>query len=99
MGWHVALTDEALGDLEQVVAFLAQQSPAAAERLGLELVALIFSLEELPNRGAHVRARPVLRKLVHRHYLVIYRVNDAAGLVEIVRVWDNRRDPARLRLP
>ena len=99
MGWHVALTDEALGDLEQVVAFLAQQSPIAAERLGLELVALIFSLEELANRGAHVRARPALRKLVHRHYLVIYRVNAAAGQVEIVRVWDNRRDPARLRLP
>jgi hypothetical protein len=30
---------------------------------------------------------------------VIYRVNEAAFLVEIVRIWDNRQDPARLRLP
>ena len=26
-------------------------------------------------------------------------LTDAAALVEIVRVWDNRQDPARLRLP
>ena len=99
MGWRVALTDEAESDLEAVVAFLARKSPAAAERIGLELVELIFSLDLLPNRGAPLRKRPGLRKIAHRHYLVIYRVNEAAALVEIVRVWDNRRDPQRLRLP
>jgi toxin ParE1/3/4 len=99
MGWRVALTDEADADLGRVVAFLAQKSPTAAERIGLELVDLIFSLDQMPHRGAPVRNRPSLRKLAHRHYLVIYRVNEAAALVEIVRVWDNRQDPARLLLP
>jgi plasmid stabilization system protein ParE len=98
MGWRIALTDAAEADLGNVVAFLAQKSPAAAERIGLELVDLIFSLDQMPHRGAPVRKRPGLRKLAHRHYLVIYRVNEAAALVEIVRVWDNRQDPARLRL-
>lgn len=98
MGWQVALTEQADADLGDVVAFLAQKSPAAAERIGLDLVALIFSLDQLPNRGAPVRKRPGLRKLAHRHYLVIYRVNEAAALVEILRVWDNRQDPARLRV-
>jgi plasmid stabilization system protein ParE len=98
MGWRVALTDEAEADLESVVTFLAQKSPAAAERIGLELVNLIFSLDQLPQRGAAVRARPTLRKLAHRHYLIIYRANPAAALVEIVRIWDNRQDPAKLRL-
>lgn len=99
MGWQVALTDEAEADLRNVVAFLAQRSPAAAERIGLELVDLIFSLDHLPLRGAPVRKRPVLRKIAHRHYLVIYRINEATSQVEIVRIWDNRKDPARLRLP
>jgi len=99
MGWQVALTEQADADLGDVVAFLAKKSPTAAERIGLELVALIFSLDQLPNRGAPVRKRPGLRKLAHRHYLVIYRFNEAASLVEILRVWDNRRDPARLRVP
>ena len=99
MGWHVALTDEAEADLEAVVAFIARKSPTAAERIGLELVALIFALDQLPNRGAPVRKRPSLRKLTHRHYLIIYRVNEAQNLVEIVRIWDNRQDPQSLRLP
>jgi len=99
MGWQVALTDEADADLGNVVAFLAQKSPTSAERIGLELVDLIFSLDHLPHRGTPVRKRPGLRKIAHRHYLVIYRVNKAASLVEIVRIWDNRQDPARLRLP
>ena len=99
MGWRVALTHEAEADLGRVVAFLARKSPTAAERIGLELVALIFALDELPHRGAPVQRRPGLRKLAHRHYLIIYRVNDTASLVEIIRIWDNRRDPQRLHLP
>lgn len=81
-----------------MVAFLAQKSPTAAERIGLELVELIFSLNHLPHRGTPVRKRPSSRKIAHRHYLVIYRINETAALVEIVRIWDNRQDPARLRL-
>jgi len=98
MGWQVALTDEAEEDLGRVVAFLAQKSPEAAERVGMELVAIVFSLNELPNRGAPMRRRRGLRKLAHRHYLIIYRVNEEARQVEIVRIWDNRQDPAHLRL-
>lgn len=98
MGWQVALTDEAEADLGNVVAFLAQKSPTAAERIGLELVVIIFSLDLLPQRGAPVRHRPTLRKLAHRHYLIIYRVNETAGLVEIIRIWDGRQDPQKLRL-
>jgi toxin ParE1/3/4 len=99
MGWQVAITGEADADLGNVVAFLAEKSPTAAERIGLELVDLIFSLDQMPNRGAPMRKRPSLRKIAHRHYLVIYRVNEAEALVEIVRVWDNRQDPQKLRLP
>ncbi|HRE84288.1 MAG TPA: type II toxin-antitoxin system RelE/ParE family toxin [Opitutaceae bacterium] len=98
MGWQVAITDEADADLGNVVAFLAQKSPEAAERLGLELVALIFSLDQMPRRGAPVKSRPGLRKIAHRPYLVIYHVNEAQSLVEIIRVWDGRQDPSKLTL-
>jgi plasmid stabilization system protein ParE len=99
MGWQVAITDQADADLGNVVAFLARKSPTAAERIGLELVDLIFSLDQMPKRGAPMRKRPSLRKIAHRHHLVIFRVNEAEALVEIVRVWDNRQDPKKLRLP
>jgi plasmid stabilization system protein ParE len=96
--WRVALSEQAELDLERVTAFLAVKSVEAAERIGLEIVGVIFSLEELPARGAPVRSRPGLHKVVHRHYLVIYRLDEFARCVEIVRVWDGRLDPAGLRL-
>ena len=99
MGWRVILTDKADGDLEAVVTFLARFSPEAAERIGLELVELIFSLDQLPHRGAPVRKRPGLRKLSHRYYLIYYRINESARLVQIVRIWDGRKDPGSLALP
>ena len=66
MVWRIALNERADLDLENVVAFLAQKNPAAAERLGLKLVETIFSLEHLPNRGVAVRGRPGFRRLLHR---------------------------------
>ncbi len=99
MGWRVALTDKASGDLEAIVAFLARVSPEAAERIGLELVEVIFSLDQLPQRGYPVKIRPSLRKLSHRYYLIYYQVNEAAQCVQVVRIWDGRQDPTALNLP
>jgi plasmid stabilization system protein ParE len=62
MGWQVAIRAEADADLGNVGAFLARKGPAAAERIGLELVDLIFSLDQMPNRGAPMRKRPAQRK-------------------------------------
>lgn len=98
MGWRVTLTDKAEADLHAAVVFLAGYSPAVAERIGLELVEVIFSLDELPHRGAPVRARPSLRKLSHRYYLIYYQVVEATQSVMIVRIWDGRKDPAGLAL-
>jgi plasmid stabilization system protein ParE len=99
MDWQVAITDQADADLGSVVAFIARKSPTAAERIGLELVELIFSLVHMPERGALMRKRPSMHKIAHRHYLVIYRVNKAHALIEVVRIWDNRQDPKKLQLP
>jgi len=96
--WRIALSEPAEHDLERVTAFLARKNVAAAERIGLEIVAVIFSLDTLPARGAPLRGRPGLRKVVHRHYVIIYRLHEAGQMVEIVRVWDGRLDPAGLDL-
>lgn len=98
MGYQVGLTEEAQADLGAVVRFLAQKSPEAAERIGHELLDAALTLTVFPRRGAPVRRRPGLRKLTHRHYLIFYQVNEAAGWVEVVRIWDGRQNPAALRL-
>lgn len=99
MVFRIALTEQAELDLEAVVAFLTRQNPDAAVRIGDELVEVAFSLDNLPNRGAPIRGRPGVRKLVHRDYAIFYRVNQGSRIVEILRFWDGRQNPATFDLP
>ena len=48
MGYEVRLTAKARGDLNEIVAYIAQDNPLAAERLGDELVAEADSLSNYP---------------------------------------------------
>ena len=99
MGWRVTLSEQAETDLQATVEFIATRNPDAAVRVGDELVDLILALDELPLRVTRVKARPRLRKLVHRHYLIYYRPNESTRMVEIVRIWDGHRNPSDLKLP
>ena len=74
-------------------------SPAAAEKIGEELIALSESLASLPHRGTMVRRSPGLRKLSHRYDLIFYQVTEPSRLVEIVRIWEGRQNPSGLLLP
>lgn len=48
---EVVWLNEAFDQLDLIVAYIAVFDPAAAERIGAELVALGESLSEFPNRG------------------------------------------------
>jgi plasmid stabilization system protein ParE len=98
MGYKVGLTQAAQNDLAVAVKFLAEKSPEAAARVGNELLDVALSLAFFPRRGEPVRRRPGMRKVSHRYYLIFYQVNEASQWVEVVRIWDGRKDPATLRL-
>jgi plasmid stabilization system protein ParE len=55
MGYTVILSTLAIEDLEQSVAYAAQNDPAAAERLGHRLLDQAETLRYLPHRGGDVR--------------------------------------------
>jgi plasmid stabilization system protein ParE len=57
MGYEVRLTAKARGDLNEIVAYIAQDNPLAAEKLGDELAAEADSLSSYPYRGGLVRRR------------------------------------------
>lgn len=101
MGYKVGLTEKARDDLGEAVRFIALEgeSPEAALRVGHELLDAALSLAILPRRGAPVRRRPGMRKLSHRYWLIFYQVNEAEQWVEVVRIWDGRKDPTALHLP
>ena len=96
MGYEVRLTAKARGDLNEIVAYIAQDNPLAAERLGDELAAEADSLSNYPYRGGLVRRRRNVRRLVHGSYLIVYRIFESNRLIEILRFWHTKTFIVRL---
>ncbi len=92
MDYRVILSRPALRDLGEIARYIAADSPAAAEKVGLQLLALAGSLTSLPRRGGQLKARPGVRRLVYEPYLVTYRIDEAAKVVYVLRFWHAKRD-------
>ncbi len=76
-------------DLDNIVDYIAQDNLIRAEEFGQELRAKVLALAQHPKVGR--TGRPglpaFLRELVvHRNYIIFYRVLDEARTVEILRV-------------
>ncbi|MDP3675007.1 MAG: type II toxin-antitoxin system RelE/ParE family toxin [Novosphingobium sp.] len=87
----IVWTDEAVGHLEAIVAYIAAFNPAAASQFGERLIALADSLAEFPDRGRDAgdgrremtTVRPyVLRYRVEPERVIILRIRHAARLDE-----------------
>jgi toxin ParE1/3/4 len=82
---QVVFSPEAIEDLRHIRRYIAQDNPAAASRVAVQLVATCDRLNFMPYRG---RPGPVpgMRELVSvRPYVIVCRVG--AEIVEIVRIW------------
>jgi plasmid stabilization system protein ParE len=97
MDYKVILSRPAIRDLAGIARYIAADDPAAAERVGLELVALAESLATMPSRGRVLRGRPGSRRLVSSPYLVTYRIDEAKCIVYVQRFWHAKRDPETWR--
>jgi plasmid stabilization system protein ParE len=98
MDFQVFLSDEALSDLERIVAYIAPHNPAAAERMGNQLLDAAQSLRTWPERGRMVPEfrQPELREIIFRSYRIIYRMNHTDHSLEIVRFWHGARGFPRI---
>jgi len=93
--FEVLWAEAAIRDLEQIVDFIADEAPLAAQRLFDEIAERSQTLESLPRRG---RIVPELarfeimtyRELVLRPYRLMYRIDEKRVLV--AAVFDGRRN-------
>jgi plasmid stabilization system protein ParE len=92
MGCKVILTPQALDDLREIVAFIAQ-NPARAKTFGNELIDHALTLAELPERGRVVPeiSEPSVREIVHRPYRIIYEIFPGPSAVYVLRFWHGAR--------
>ena len=96
MGYQVIFAPEAERDLDEIIAYIAQDNLEAARRFGAELAAQARSLASLPYRGAAVARRPGTRRLVHGRYLIYYQIREAERIVEVLRFWHAARGTPNL---
>lgn len=98
MDCAVIYSEAALADLEQITAFIAADNAEVAQRFANRLIDLAESLQLLPERGRPVKKWPGVRVLVLAPYLIFYRFERAANIVEIMPFWHGARDPRSLDL-
>jgi plasmid stabilization system protein ParE len=93
MDFKVVFRDTFIDDLELIVRSIAIHNPEAARLFGEVVIASAEKLTFFPERNPRVRQRPGLRRFVVKKYFkVFYRVNHDAKCVEILRLWDGRRE-------
>lgn len=90
--YQVKITPQAFRDIDMIYDYIARHllEPGTANNLADEIEAGIFSLEEMPNRGAPRRignyANKGYRQLFIKNYTIVYRVDETEKQVIIVTV-------------
>lgn len=91
MGWKIIFAPQALDQLEQIVRFIAQDDPTAAERFGNYLVDRAELLADFPELGVPYKKRPNVRRLFCKPYFIYYRVRRKQQVVEVMDYWHSAR--------
>ena len=91
MGWKVIFSTRSRKDLQRIVEYVACDDPAAAERLGLALIAQAESLSTAPEMGVRLLERPAACFLPFGSYLVIDRPDTPRQTIRILRFWHGAR--------
>jgi toxin ParE1/3/4 len=97
LAYTVSLADQAIRDLRSL--YLEKQAEtshhAATWFLGLRVA--IYSLENLPHRGAHTPEDRSLRHLLYGKkphiYRIIYSIDEAARTVNIAQIRHGAQEP------
>ena len=90
--YQVRITPQAFRDIDMIYDYIARYllEPGTANKLVDEIEAGIFSLEEMPNRGAPRRignyANKGYRQLFIKNYTIVYRIDETEKQVIIVTV-------------
>jgi addiction module RelE/StbE family toxin len=96
MDYEVVWTDPATDDLEEITRYIAQNNPAAAERIANAIVEQAGLLATVPLMGSIFPPGGTgrYRFIVSGKYRIFYRVIEDAKRVEILVVRHHRRqDP------
>lgn len=98
MDCKIVWTDPAIEDLRAIVAYISANDPAAAHKVGSDLLETVDLLARFPLIGPPYLADRSgrIREVVCWSYRIFYRVSADRKIVEILTVWHGSRDEPRL---
>ncbi|MDB5320914.1 MAG: Plasmid stabilization system protein [Phycisphaerales bacterium] len=95
MIYDVVVTAAAEDDIAEAFAYIQARSPENAERWLRGLYKLVHKLESLPKRCGRAREADELgmdlRQLVFKSHRIVFRIDEAAGTVRVLRVFHGAR--------
>ena len=93
MDYQVALSPSARADLRDIVRYISFDAPDRAVEFGRFLISRTRLLAESPELGRIVPefGDTFIREIIVRSYRVVYRLDDARLLVEVIRFWHAAR--------
>ena len=96
MSWLITWREEARRDVREIVAYIASDSPLAAQRWHADLLAIIEGLIPFPlGFRAYERANDVrVRVRVWGNCMIVYRVTEDA--IDVLTVYEGHRLPPPL---
>jgi addiction module RelE/StbE family toxin len=99
MGYKVIWTDEAITELRGLVAFISNDNPTAAIKLGETLIQKSMILSEHPRLGRMLRKSPTdsFRELVIPPYRLIYQIDDKRLAIYVRLLWHGARQEPKIQ--
>ena len=89
----IVVSKRADQELREIWRYIAQDSPASADRILLKIDAKLQLLREFPKIGTlRTDIGRGARMLVEGNYLLLYDYREREAVVELVSVVDGRRD-------
>jgi toxin ParE1/3/4 len=89
MACRIVWSQTAVGDLRQIVEFIASDHAAAAAGLADRILNHIERAAELPlsSRAVPEKADECIREIILRPYRILYQVDGRRDAIRILRVW------------
>jgi toxin ParE1/3/4 len=93
MAFKLIWSPSAQLDLKDIAAFIAEDSPSAAQRFVKSLFQVVERLADFPESGRMVPEfdDPGIREVIRRPCRIVYRINRGERAIEIARVWHAAR--------
>ena len=84
----------AVSDLEQILTYIAKENPSAASRVAERITATVDFIKVMPRAGRYQpRSGSFIRVVTRLPFLIVYSLNEADDLIEIIAVFHTSRDP------